>query len=308
MKLALIPAHAVDAPAVAATVAYSPEQCWVISESGRPIDALGASITSVHTSTEHPLLLAERLVPHLEAFAQIYLPMCTTGRELGAALSVALQRPLIGPVLKQDDQRTTLIQNERCVEVPTPSHAVYLVAAQPVGPPLAQVTEHHELALDRKGADDGAHDVRTTAVHPPDPAHIDLAEADRIVAAGIGCARSEVVEELREVGLAMGASLGATRVITDAGWLPFERQIGTTGVLVSPSLYLAFGISGAVQHLTGIGRPDHVISVNVDPGAPMMKFADLAICADAPATIAALAARLRDPDSAEPKAESGAIT
>ena len=87
------------------------------------------------------------------------------------------------------------------------------------------------------------------------------------------------------VGAAVGASVGATRVVTDRGWMPHARQIGTTGVVVDPDLYLAFGISGAVQHTSGLGNPAHIISVNTDGHCPMMQLADLAITADANATL-----------------------
>ena len=97
----------------------------------------------------------------------------------------------------------------------------------------------------------------------------------------------------RPVASGIGASMGATRVITDRGWVPHARQIGTTGVVVDPTVYLAFGISGAVQHTAGLGAPDHVVSVNTDPHCPMMQLADLAIVADANAVLDELEARLR---------------
>ena len=87
--------------------------------------------------------------------------------------------------------------------------------------------------------------------------------------------------------------MGATRVITDRGWVGHERQIGTTGVVVDPSLYIAFGISGAVQHTSGLGQPDHIISVNTDPHCPMMQLADLAIVSDANEVVAALIEKLQ---------------
>ena len=83
--------------------------------------------------------------------------------------------------------------------------------------------------------------------------------------------------------------MGATRVVTDRGWVGHERQIGTTGVVVDPRLYVAFGISGAVQHTSGLGQPDHIISVNTDAHCPMMQLADLAIVADANAVLDELA-------------------
>jgi electron transfer flavoprotein alpha subunit len=81
-------------------------------------------------------------------------------------------------------------------------------------------------------------------------------------------------------------------VVTDAGWMSYDRQIGTTGVSVNPELYLAFGISGAAQHVGGLGAPEHVVSVNTDPSCPMTAMSDLGIVADAPAVLSELAKRL----------------
>ena len=89
----------------------------------------------------------------------------------------------------------------------------------------------------------------------PDAATIDLAEAKRIVAGGAGLGSPEVMATLPRVAAALGCATGATRGLSDAGWVPFSRQIGTTGVVVEPDLYVAFGISGAVQHVSGIGSP-----------------------------------------------------
>ncbi|MGB2757377.1 MAG: FAD-binding protein [Acidimicrobiia bacterium] len=305
MDCVLIPSHALTAPSVAAAVSHAPHSVWAIMSAAeaRP-NSLGRSCTFVTADTEHPFLLATTLSAHLGSTDDIYIPMCAAGRELGAALSIVMQRPLIGPVLHREHDTVTVVLGDRCVTVTASEPSIYLVAAQPAAPPLPPIESHANLDL--SSAVPGTADtLRTTALHDPDPASIDLEEASRIVAAGIGCKESSVVTQLGEVGAAIGASLGATRVITDAGWLPFERQIGTTGAIVSPDLYLAFGVSGAVQHLSGIGRPDHVIAVNTDAGAPMMKFADLAICADAPETIAALARRLATAEGAAPRHEDG---
>jgi len=111
-----------------------------------------------------------------------------------------------------------------------------------------------------------------------------------LVAAGADGAA--VMRLLADVAAELGASAGATRVVTDAGWMGYDRQIGTTGVAVSPGLYIAFGISGAVQHIGGLGTPEHVVSVNTDPSCPMTAMADLGIVADAPTVLAELAGRL----------------
>ena len=117
---------------------------------------------------------------------------------------------------------------------------------------------------------------------------MDLAEAGRIVGGGAGLDVADRFRQLAAVAAALGASMGVTRVITDRGWVEHQRQIGTTGVVVDPSLYLAFGISGAVQHTAGLGTPEHIVSVNTDPHCPMMQMADLAVVADANAVLDAL--------------------
>ena len=124
---------------------------------------------------------------------------------------------------------------------------------------------------------------------------MDLVEAPRILGGGAGLDSPQRFEQLSEIGSALGASVGATRVITDRGWVPHARQIGTTGCVIDPELYFAFGISGAVQHTAGLGQPQHIVSVNTDPHCPMMQLADLAIVCPATAnTLNRLAAGLAD--------------
>jgi electron transfer flavoprotein alpha subunit len=146
-------------------------------------------------------------------------------------------------------------------------------------------------------AHDADRDAESVEVLQPEPGVVDLAEARRIVGGGAGLVPADadgvaVMRLLADVGAAFGASAGATRVVTDAGWMSYDRQIGTTGVSVNPELYIAFGISGAAQHVGGLGAPDHVVSVNTDPSCPMTALADLGIVADAPAVLSELARRL----------------
>jgi electron transfer flavoprotein alpha subunit len=135
-------------------------------------------------------------------------------------------------------------------------------------------------------------DAVVVEVLPPDVATMDLAEADRIFAGGAGLDSAERFAQLSSVALAVGASMGATRVVTDRGWIDHQRQIGTTGVHVDPSLYVAFAISGAVQHTAGLSEVAHIISINTDAHCPMMQMADVAIVADANAVLDELQARI----------------
>jgi electron transfer flavoprotein alpha subunit len=129
---------------------------------------------------------------------------------------------------------------------------------------------------------------------------MDLADATRVLGGGAGLVPRQASDAqaralfalLTDVAAALGASAGATRVVTDAGWAPHDRQIGTTGVAVDPDLYVAFGVSGASQHTGGLGTPRHVISVNTDPSCPMTALANLGVVTDAAALLIELAGRL----------------
>ena len=141
--------------------------------------------------------------------------------------------------------------------------------------------EVHELHVDATPK----HDAHVVEVLPPDVMTMDLTEASRIVGGGAGLDSNERFAQLDRFAVAIGGVMGATRVITDRSWVHHDRQIGTTGVVIDPELYLSFGVSGAVQHTSGLGHPDHIISVNTDPHCPMMSMSDLAIVADANETL-----------------------
>ena len=107
-------------------------------------------------------------------------------------------------------------------------------------------------------------DAELVEIVDADPAVVDLAEAQRVVAGGAGLTGDGAFDRLAELGGWLRASVGATRVVTDAGLVSHERQIGTTGVSINPRCYVAFGISGAAQHVGGIGDPEHIVAANLD--------------------------------------------
>jgi electron transfer flavoprotein alpha subunit len=109
---------------------------------------------------------------------------------------------------------------------------------------------------------------------------VDLAQAAIIVSVGRGIREQSNLPLVQALADALGAELAASRPICDAGWLPMERQVGSSGQTVSPKLYLAIGISGAIQHLVGIKGAKTVIAINKDPDAPIFELADYGIAAD----------------------------
>ncbi len=121
---------------------------------------------------------------------------------------------------------------------------------------------------------------------------VDLSQAERIVAVGRGIKSQENIELAQKLAAAFGAELAASRPICDAGWLPMERQIGSSGQTVAPKLYVALGISGAIQHLVGMKGSRTIVAINKDAEAPIFEVADYGIAGDlfeiAPALIAEL--------------------
>ena len=122
--------------------------------------------------------------------------------------------------------------------------------------------------------------VRRVAVQAPSPEEVELDAAERIVAGGRGIGQ-QGFQELATFAHRLGAAVGATRVATDQGWIDHARQIGATGKIVRPKLYIACGISGAAQHTSGMSESRTVIAINPDRSAPIFALADLGLLGDA---------------------------
>jgi electron transfer flavoprotein alpha subunit len=109
---------------------------------------------------------------------------------------------------------------------------------------------------------------------------VDLTQAERIVAVGRGIKERERVALAEQLAAALQAELGASRPICDAGWLPMDRQVGSSGQTVAPKLYVALGISGAIQHLVGMKGARTIVAINKDPEAPIFEVADYGVVGD----------------------------
>jgi electron transfer flavoprotein alpha subunit len=261
-----------------------------------------------------PAGLAESLAPLLSPVELVLLPASPDGRDLAPRLAVSMGRPLLAGAVRASlggngeisadllrlDGRVTV--EVRCGEPAVVTLAPGVRTASPrAHPPAVERIQVSGGLAARAGGQ--AADPEVVALVEPDPATMDLADATRVIGGGAGLVprgagdkeAEAVFGLLTEVAATIGASVGATRVVTDAGWMGYQRQIGTTGVGIRPDLYVAFGVSGATQHVAGIGNPRDTVSVNTDASCPMTSIADLGLVTDALGLLVEIAERLDVP-------------
>ena len=240
-----------------------------------------------------PSAWANALATHVGHEQRIVLPASPDGRDFAAHLAQSLQRPLYAGALRIGAITIELVRwSGQAVE--TLVAAQEFVATLQVGVrSIEEATGEVVVSSLQVPESFTGNDAEVVDVLPPDAASIDLSEAPRIICGGAGIQTSSTFHTLFNIAEELSASVGATRVITDRSWVEHQRQIGTTGVVVNPQLYIALGVSGAVQHTSGLGQPEHIVSINTDPHCPMMQLADLGIVSDANEVLPALLAALQ---------------
>jgi electron transfer flavoprotein alpha subunit len=237
-----------------------------------------------------------------DAGLALLAPATPNGRDLAAALVGSLHLPAFGPVraarvvdgVVETEQATLqgrVITTSRPADG-APSPSVVLVLANTFTP--AEGAGGSAEVTQAPAADESAFSRATvTESHEADAKVVNLEEASIIVAGGRGVGSEEGFGPLRELASALGGAVGASRAAADAGWIPYQLQIGQTGKVVKPSLYIGAGISGAIQHRVGMQTAEHVVAINKDADAPIGEFADLFVVGDLFQIIPALTDEIR---------------
>jgi len=290
VRAAVLPAGAEETIAEAGGVVLLAGSGTAEAAAALAVDAVSVAVAEIGDPAFGAWAAA--LAPLLARYRAVLLPASADGRDLAPRLAAAMDRPLLAGAIEYRDEEVRLARCGGLLTEHVTADGPVVVTMQP-GVRGTEPRRH-----DLPGAEPAAvklasrPDAVVIDVSPPDPGTMDLAESKRIMAGGAGLRGPADFRLLSRVAAAIGASMGATRVVADLGWVAHERYIGTTGVAVDPDLYVALGISGAIQHVTGLGAPRHVVAVNTDPSCPMMAMADLALVTDAPGLLQALARRL----------------
>jgi electron transfer flavoprotein alpha subunit len=170
----------------------------------------------------------------------------------------------------------------------------HVITTRPNAFPLGRPDLSRKAEIATRKASGSRPRVRLKEIIAREAGELDVGEADIVVSGGRGMKGPEKFAILEELARLLGAAVGASRAAVDAGWQPHSRQVGQTGKTVSPKLYVACGISGAIQHLAGMRTSKTIVAINNDPQAPIFKHADYGVAADlfkvVPALIEALKA------------------
>ncbi len=206
----------------------------------------------------------------------VYVPRSTSVTSDGARFTVA--RPTLGD------------QYEALVTVPLQVPLVVTLLPGAIGDVAAPSPGRGRVTLE--GQPTHATPPPGLSILPPDPKRLRIGEAERIVAFGRGAFSPEAIALVERLADALGATVAGTRPAADEGWLPFAKQVGLTGAIVSPKLYVAVGISGAPYHMVGVKNPETLIAINTDPEAPILTAANLGIVGDLHRVLPALIGQL----------------
>jgi electron transfer flavoprotein alpha subunit len=244
--------------------------------------ALGEYTSDAYVTALVSLIAAEQ--PTL-----VFLPHTYQTRDFAPTLASRMDRALITDVtgIKKDGDQVVFVrpvfQGKLNADVAAAGPSPHLVTCQ-IGAFRADAAARGAAAAPIRNAAVAidAAGIRQKPEPPFKEARqaVDLSQAERIVAVGRGIKGQEHLRIAEELARALGAELAASRPICDAGWLPMDRQIGSSGQTVAPKLYVAVGISGAIQHLVGMKGSRTIVAINKDAEAPIFEIADYGIVGD----------------------------
>ena len=300
-----------------------------LSEARRQADKRGATVTAVvigspsaeavtKASTFRPdrILVADDAVfanYSAQAYAKaldqairqenadaVFVSASAMGKEVVARIAAKSQTSVLADVVSIDWQTSLkahrpVYSGKAYAEVEAKSGAPAFVSLRPNVFPLGVAVSDHKPEVQKLDVSIGADDLKgkVTETHKTVTETVELAEAEIIVSGGRGLKGPEHFHLVQDLAKVLGAAMGASRAVVDAGWVDHQFQVGQTGKVVSPTLYIACGISGAIQHLAGMSSSKYIVAINKDPDAPIFKIANYGIVGDVFQILPALTEEIR---------------
>lgn len=285
---------AATARAVSAAVAIQPEAIDVLVLADKVADiaaeaAMIEGVTRVRTieraENAHPLaaVLAPQIAAAAEGYSHVFAPSTTFGKDVMPRVAVLLGVGQVSDIMTVESSHTFT----RPIYA---GNAIITVSAAQDRPVVATV---RSASWNAAGSAASAAPVESCEVNVELPTHTryvelvqaasdrpDLQSANRVVSGGRGVGSKENFDIVFSFADKIGAAVGASRAAVDAGYVPNEMQVGQTGKIISPELYFAIGISGAIQHLTGIKDAGTIVAINKDADAPIFNIADIGLVGD----------------------------
>jgi electron transfer flavoprotein alpha subunit len=263
----------------------------VFAEPGSPVPAQAAQIAGVSRVLEvsnaahaHPLaaLIAPQLAEIAAGFTHVFGPSTTFGKDLMPRVAALLDAPQVSDIMAI----------ESATRFKRPIYAGNAITTVEVAAD-AKIVATIRVASFEAAATGGSAKVEAVAPTADLPAHTrfvgltaaggdrpDLQSASRVISGGRALASSDAFKVIYSLADSLGAAVGASRAAVDAGYVPSDMQVGQTGKIIAPELYIAIGISGAIQHLTGIKDARTIVAINKDPEAPIFEVADIGLVGD----------------------------
>ncbi len=228
----------------------------------------------------------------------VLIPNTPSGWDVAPRVAAALDAGFVSDCFKIEDEGGERVFHRRVfngkLDARMTAKAACVVATVQPGA-SAPFEGSAEGSVESLAVDPGALRSRYVETKHTEAKGVDLSKAEIIVSGGRGVGAPEKFPEvIQPLATALGGAMGASRPVVDAGWLPHEYQVGSSGQVVQPKLYIACGISGAIQHLVGMKTSNYIIAINKDPDAPIFEVADLGVVADLFEIVPALTKALRD--------------
>jgi electron transfer flavoprotein alpha subunit len=297
--------NAATARCVTAAQALSPEAIDVAVLAADPASVAGeaaslAGVTRVlavsNPANEHPVaqLQAPQVAKLAAGYTHVFGPSTTFGKDLMPCVAALLGVPQVSDLMS--------VEGEHTFRRPIYAGNAIVTVEAPADQALVATVRTASWAEAPRG---GNAPVESLSVDVPLPTHTcfvglaagksdrpDLQSARRVVSGGRGVGSKENFTIIYQLADKLGAAVGASRAAVDAGYVPNELQVGQTGKIIAPELYVAIGISGAIQHLTGIKDAGTIVAINKDADAPIFEIADIGLVGDLFQVLPALEAQL----------------